>query len=95
MGSPYRVSKLVFSYPCTVRPPLGVSMALDRACIVKCKFTQCVVTVPFRVTVSDNCAQRCTSMVGDGTTDLCNTFRLNAISHKIAANICSGEQTQL
>ena len=44
MGSPYRVSKLVFSYPCTVRPPLGVSMALDRACIVKRKFTQCVVT---------------------------------------------------
>jgi len=38
----YRVGKLAFSYTCTVRAPLGVSMALDRACKVKRKFTQCV-----------------------------------------------------
>ena len=28
------LGKLAFSYTCTVRAPLGVSMALDRACIV-------------------------------------------------------------
>ena len=39
----YRVGKFAFSFPCTVRAPLGVSMALDRAWIVKRKFTQCVV----------------------------------------------------
>ena len=42
-GNYYRVGKIAFSYRCTVRAPLGVSMALDRACIVKRKFTQCVV----------------------------------------------------
>ena len=41
-GPHYRVGKLAFSFPCTVHAPLGVSMALDRAWIVKCKFTQCV-----------------------------------------------------
>ena len=39
----YRVGKFAFSFPCMVRAPLGVSMALDRAWIVKRKFTQCVV----------------------------------------------------
>ena len=38
----YRVGKLAFSFPCTVRAPVGVSTALDRACIVKRKFTQSV-----------------------------------------------------
>ena len=41
--SHYRVGKFAFSYTCTVHAPLGVSIALDRACIVECKFTQCVV----------------------------------------------------
>ena len=33
---------LHFSFPCMVREPLEVSMALDCAGIVKCRFTQCV-----------------------------------------------------
>ena len=39
----YTLGKFAFSFPCTVHAPLGVSMALDRAWIVKRKFTQCVV----------------------------------------------------
>ena len=39
----YRVGKLTFSYACTVCALLRVSMALNRAWIVKCELTQCVV----------------------------------------------------
>ena len=41
-SSLYPVGKLVFSYTCTVRAPVGVSIALDQAFIDKRKFTQCV-----------------------------------------------------
>ena len=36
------MGKLTLSYTCTVRAPLGVSMALDRASIVNRKFTNYV-----------------------------------------------------
>ena len=35
----YRVGNFAFSFTCTVCLPLGVSMALNRACVVKRKFT--------------------------------------------------------
>ena len=38
------MGRLAFSYTCKVGAPLGVSMALDHACIAKRKFTQCIVS---------------------------------------------------
>ena len=51
---PYRVGKLAFSHTCTVRAPQGVSMALDCACKVKRKFTQCVAHASVIVTLGIN-----------------------------------------
>ena len=42
--SPFRLGKLAFSYTCSVRAPLGVSMALGHACMIKPDFTQCVLS---------------------------------------------------